>query len=106
VRQLGFLVLLGACGEEEPAPQDCDPGWEEFGRGFMAEYCDACHATTAPDRHGAPLDVAFDTEEQALSWLDRVEVRVLAGEMPPGGGVFEEDLAMLEAWTSCQAPSR
>jgi uncharacterized membrane protein len=95
------LLLLAACGEAEPDPSACEPSWEEFGRGFVVEYCDACHASTAPDRHGAPLEVTFDTEEQALGWVDRIEVRVLAGEMPPGGGVFEEDLVMLQEWTSC-----
>jgi hypothetical protein len=29
-------------------------------------------------------------------------VRVLAGEMPPGGGVFEEDLELLREWTACR----
>lgn len=95
-------ALISACG---PDPcEDAPPvAWEDFGAGFMLAECQPCHASGAPDRHDAPEDVAFDDEEQVLSWSDRI-VDVAATEppsMPPDGGTTAEDRALLRAWLLC-----
>jgi uncharacterized membrane protein len=89
------------CGEDVPVLT-----WESFGEGFVTTYCQGCHASTAPDRHGAPEHVAFDTEEDAMLW--RYRILATAGfdglTMPPGGGPTDEDRALLEAWLGCADP--
>lgn len=77
--------------------------WANFGQGFVLGYCQPCHATGAPDRHGAPESVVFDAEADVVTWAERIRVRVLGDEggMPPGGGVPPEDLALLEVWLDC-----
>lgn len=102
MRVLPLLLLVGcADGEEAPDTAGCSPSWESFGQAFVIEYCDACHAATAPERHGAPESVTFDTEEEAVSWLERMVVRVEARQMPPGGGITEPEIERLKAWADC-----
>ncbi|MEQ1501377.1 MAG: c-type cytochrome [Myxococcota bacterium] len=105
IRSLGLGWLAVGCATGcaiEPAPP-CDVGWDDVGRGFTLEYCDACHAATATDRHGAPASVTFDTEAEAEAFADRIAARVDAGDMPPGGGVSDDDLDALAAWLDCVA---
>lgn len=72
--------------------------------------CQARHASTAADRHGAPEDVVFDSREEALSLAERILSRVTGDPptMPPGGGVSEEDREKVTAWLECfeTAPSQ
>jgi uncharacterized membrane protein len=77
--------------------------WANFGQGFMLGYCQPCHASTAPDRHGAPVDVVFDTEADCITRAERIAARASgdAPTMPPGGGVPQADRALLEIWLSC-----
>jgi uncharacterized membrane protein len=76
--------------------------WTDFGAGFVSAYCDACHAPDTPDRHGAPPDAVFDTFPTFRADADRVRARVLeAGDMPPGGGVTDQDRAHLEILLRC-----
>jgi uncharacterized membrane protein len=90
-----MLLLLVACAQ----PDACEGvTWETFGDGFVRSYCQTCHATTSPDRHGAPADVTFDNEDQTLAWEDSVVETVRGGLMPPGGGITETDMEMFECW--------
>jgi uncharacterized membrane protein len=80
--------------------------WASFGQGFVTEACDGCHASTAPDRYGAPEAVTFDTAEQCWAQADAI-VAVATGEdpiMPPNGGVEEEDRIRLGWWLRCGVP--
>ncbi len=103
------ILLLLAC---ETAPidsgLDSDPcaaplvTWDNFGEGFLLTNCQGCHASTSEERYGAPLEVSFDTEEQAAAFSERLRVTVLeTGSMPPAGGVHEDDLVLLERWLEC-----
>ena len=57
---------------------------------------------TSSDRLGAPEGIDFDTEEDLITWRDSVERVVLENQtMPVGGGVYEEDLLLLEMLLSC-----
>lgn len=98
---------VGETGGPDPADPTCDEApvvtWDNFGRGFLVENCQACHASTAPDRHGAPIEVVFDTEGDARAWKDRILARA-AGEaptMPPMGGTSADDRYLLGVWLTC-----
>jgi hypothetical protein len=97
----------GGGGDDTAAPeQDCTGvpqlSWDAWADGFFATYCRSCHARTAPDRHGAPEGVDFDTEADVEAWLQRVQVRTLdQGTMPLGGGVPDADLGALDAYLRC-----
>lgn len=102
-----LLVLLIACsaGGEDTAP-DCagapNVTWDGWGQGFFLTYCDACHAASAENRHGAPTDEVFDTWAQVQAREDDIRQAVLVeGTMPLGGGVYDEDLSDLEVLLSC-----
>lgn len=111
------LSLLVGCNGEEDKPEDtgsptgpeglCADApvvtYANFGEGFMTQHCQACHATTTPDRHGAPESVTFDDEASVDQWSDRIVARSLGEEptMPPQGGVSEDDRYLLEVWLTC-----
>lgn len=103
-----MLLLLLACAgtPADTAPAGCDTGphvtWDSFGEGFFTTYCQACHSETAPDRAGAPVGVDFDTEAEVRARVERVRVRVLEeATMPVGGGVYEDDRALLTQYLAC-----
>lgn len=77
--------------------------WNNFGEGFLIENCQACHASTAPNRHGAPENVTFDTEDDVRTWKDRILARAAgdAPTMPPMGGTSADDRYLLEVWLTC-----
>ncbi len=108
-----LLALLLGCGDEGPEIADtssCDSGvrqsWETFGQGFVVSQCQGCHASTAPDRFGAPEAVTFDTEEEVVQWADRILDRATGpdADMPPAGGPSPEDRIRLERWLLCDLP--
>lgn len=102
---------LAACGGnaeriEDSAQSVCDTAlpvsWDNWGEGFMLTHCSGCHAEGAPDRHGAPDGVFFDSEDQVLGAAATL-LRMVVDEdtMPPAGGVREEEKILLEAWLGC-----
>jgi uncharacterized membrane protein len=116
--RLAALALVGLCacgddgGEGKDSPLPADTGacadapvltWANFGAGFLIENCQSCHASTSPDRNGAPESVTFDTEAEALALQDRILIRAAgdAPDMPPEGGITEEDRHRLELWLTC-----
>lgn len=105
-----LLLALLACGEEpqtvDSSADPCDSAlpvtWNNWADGFFASYCRACHSVNTQDRYGAPEGVDFDTLEDVQQWEERIRVRTLEEQdMPVGGGVYEEDLALLETWLEC-----
>ena len=104
---LPLLALIG-CRDAPEAPDSPDPcegyvpTWAGWTQGFFRTWCNACHSSAAVERNGAPVGVDFDAEAGALRWRDRVRARVLdEATMPIGGGLYPEDLALLEAWLDC-----
>lgn len=62
-------------------------------------WCQSCHSATANDRHGAPENSNFDTEQQVMLWKERIIARVITAQtMPIGGGLSSEDLELLERY--------
>lgn len=113
---LPLLLALGACGDkpraddtaaDSGAPAWCDDAplltWANFGEGFVVENCQACHASTAIDRNGAPEDIVFDDRDATLALSDRILARAAgdAPSMPPQGGVTDEERERLEIWLTC-----
>ena len=113
-----LALALGCTGDDPPPPPLTDDTgdagfddrcadlprvtWDEWGWGFMTTYCQGCHASTAPDRYGAPEGVFFDTEADTLLWAERVRIRTLEDlDMPPAGGVPPDELEILGWWLDC-----
>lgn len=114
------LVFAGGCpadegdpvGVEDTAvatdlPEICVDApvatYANFGRGFLTQHCEVCHAATANDRHDAPETATFDTEEEVWAMADRILARAAgdAPTMPPQGGVSDDDRFLLEVWLTC-----
>ena len=96
----------GAVTQDTGAAADCDGAynltWDNWGSSFFATYCDSCHAASAPNRFGAPDYATFDTEDEARNWAGAIRTTVLEdATMPLGGGVYEDDLFLLEIYLDC-----
>ncbi len=111
---LFLCICLYGCAHSEDtgktvstSTDPCDtgvptPSWAGWGHGFFRTYCGACHAQSASNRHGAPIELIFDTEAQVRLHSESIGRSVLeAGSMPVGGGVIEEDLVLLARYLDC-----
>jgi hypothetical protein len=100
---LGTGDSADSASEVDPACEDVvEVTYDNSGRGFLTPHWLGCHASTTVERYGAPEDATFDDEGQVLAWADRVGIRVLDdGDMPPAGGVPEDDPILLGWWLSC-----
>lgn len=105
-----ILFLALACDNKDTGSDSdavaCDTApnvtWDNWGDGFFATYCRACHSATSPDRRGAPETINFDTEAEVARLLPLVRSVVLdEASMPIGGGVYEDDLTLLDVYLSC-----
>ena len=103
-----LLASLLACGGEaldtgDPCAEAPVVTWDTFGQGFLRENCQGCHASTVVDRAGAPAEVTFDDEAQALAWRERILARAAGATatMPPLGGTTEDDRWRLRVWLTC-----
>ena len=119
-----LLLLLLACdgggGGDSTAADDtsgdtaadglCDQGlivtYETFGKAFLLENCNSCHASTSTARYGAPEEVHFDTIDEAWQFAGRILARAGAEppDMPPMGGTTDDDRALLRTWLTCAEP--
>ncbi|MCK6521136.1 hypothetical protein L6R49_06810 [Myxococcota bacterium] len=112
------LGATSACGRDKGPADDvvvddsapaegCEElSWAQDGLPQMMTWCASCHSSliAAEDRAGAPIGVDLESLDGVRAQLDRVIVRVEAGDMPPAGGVPEEDRARLLTWLRCGAP--
>jgi uncharacterized membrane protein len=104
-----LLALSGCAGEPaaDTAAVDCesspDVDWTGFAHGFVTTYCVSCHSVNNTERrYGAPEGLDFDTEADVYASAARIRVRTLDEEtMPPGGGVFADDLELLDIYLTC-----
>lgn len=103
----GLAVLLTGCDRPAPAASaDCADlpavTWDGWAHGFFLNYCTSCHSASAPDRHGAPAGMDFDSEAQVRAALATIRSSVVEAQtMPVGGGVLEDDLVLLGVWLDC-----
>ena len=76
--------------------------WSNWAQGMIITHCQGCHASTSPQRYGAPSSVSFDTEDEAIYWADRIWIRTVEEEtMPPAGGLLYDDIYLLQVWLTC-----
>lgn len=100
-------VFLGCAGDDDEVDPFCDEApvvtWASFGQDFTRENCQSCHSSTSAERNGAPAEVTFDTEEDAIAWSARILERSAADPptMPPRGGLTLEDQERLRVWLQC-----
>ena len=108
-------LLLGCAGKENGAlsvedsavADHCNDAtflsWETFGDGFVTENCQACHASTSPNRNGAPESVSFDSYEQSISHGEQILAVVTSDNptMPPEGGIDEQTRQQVYTWLTC-----
>lgn len=90
----------------DEGPADCDLpdglNWDNWGRSFFRTWCAGCHGADAPNRHGAPESLVFDTEAQVVEHGALIRISVLdSASMPLGGGLPEEDAEMLDLYLRC-----
>lgn len=102
-----ILLLLLGCGDPESVDPSCETSmlrWENTG-GIVLGYCAPCHGQDVSDatRQSAPSSVNLDTYDGVYSHRERVHARVLEGTMPPGGGLTDTDVALLDEWLRCGA---
>ncbi len=104
------FVLFSCVTENDTAGAtvDCaaapEVTWDGFAHGFVTTYCVSCHSVNNTDRrYGAPEGLDFDTEAGLYESGTRVRERTLVEQsMPPGGGVFADDLQLLDVYLTCQ----
>lgn len=109
-----MALLLAACAgppadTADTAVAEADPACAEgpavtwaWADGFFTTWCTSCHSVHTPDRRGAPDGVDFDTEADVRASADAVRSAVIEREsMPIGGGVYPDDLVLLEQYLAC-----
>ena len=112
MNKIALCLLVVGCGEPDGSDTAdiCfdvpSVNWNNFGHGFVLESCQGCHASTTPNRYGAPGDVYFDTVDDAWAWRERILARSTGDNptMPPSGGVDEDDRTKLDWWLNCAEP--
>ena len=107
------LGLLAACGgpvtiDEHPCPSATErtTTYENFGKAFIDDHCQSCHASRAFDRNGAPGEYAFDTRADIQRHRARIFARSASTNtsMPPGpNDPAQSDRDRLADWLSCGA---
>ena len=122
-RELASLLVLAACGAEDPepapvsgfttvwerpCPEDSIVTWQTFGAAFVRTWCTSCHSADLPEgmRRDAPLDVNLDTAGGVRRNLERVWSQAADGNavMPPLGGPDRAERERLGEWLACGAP--
>ena len=99
-----LLIILLSCSNGKDTGVDCQnpPTYENWTQGFLDGKCQSCHASTSPNRHGAPSNVTFDTASQANEWRERIYATIFEeASMPPSGGITSEEIILLEQWLEC-----
>jgi len=128
---LALLTLLVACKDDPPPagggptsptadtgaspstgdtglPEGCDTvSWELTGQPFVTSWCTSCHSSELAegDRYGADVGIDFDTYDLTASWVSAIYDQVYVKEdMPPAGGISQEELDQFELWLECGLP--
>ena len=60
--------------------------------GILNIYCQGCHKSAAIDRRGAPLDVVFDTYDDAVRWGLASDEQMASNQMPPPPAVLSQSI--------------
>jgi uncharacterized membrane protein len=119
---LAGVVLHAGCGGSSAdagaaSGATCDPqlSYAEHVAPLMQRYCVSCHAADVPlkQRHGAPGDHNFDSEQGVLQFAQHIDLVAGVGpaaenrSMPPSGfgpDPSDEERALLASYVACQLP--
>ena len=79
-----FVACGGIAGDPTGAvcPPTDPPTYVSFGQPFFEKYCLDCHSSQSTNRHGAPTDQNYDTEDQIRAHAE--EIDAVAGAGPSG----------------------
>lgn len=78
------------------------PTYDDWTKGFLDGKCQSCHSSATTNRHGAPAEITFDGENEAIYWSKDIHRSVLEEQrMPPSGGITDVEYQLLEEWISC-----
>lgn len=103
----GALAGCGAMTIDEypcPNPMESTLTYDNFGKRFLDQWCQPCHAAAGPGRQGAPSAYDFGSLADAHAWRERIFVRAAADNtsMPPGpDDPPEADRQKLAEWLAC-----
>ena len=100
---IGFLAA-GCMPDEEPVCRHDPPlTYENYGEGFIDQFCTGCHSSLIAEeqRMGAPEAYNFNTYEGILYWADKMAEPVDDGVMPPGGGPTDIQKELFAEWMAC-----
>ena len=76
------LLFLAACSSTptgSTCPTDNAPTYQSFGQSFFTTYCTGCHSSESSNRHGAPSDQNYDTEDQIRSHASDIDLEAAFG---------------------------
>jgi cytochrome c5 len=79
--------------------------WENYGDYIIGRQCRPCHSVYSREgqRADAPEGVDFDSWDDVLEWVDRIQARSVDTEtMPPAGGMLREERVLLGEWLRCE----
>jgi uncharacterized membrane protein len=117
LRHLSFAlfaaVALPVCDSPDDAPNDgpdvdCTmvtaPKYSEM---TAWAKCTGCHSSSlaATSRAGATVGVDFDTYEAAKASAQTAMDEVVAGRMPIGTSLSEDEKQQIYNWASCDTPN-
>jgi len=82
MRKLFALALfVAAC--DSPTGSTCPPTdpptYASFGQQFFADYCQDCHSAASTNRHDAPGDLNFDSEDEIKKHASDIDSEAAAG---------------------------
>lgn len=93
---------------ERVCPPDSFLTLDNFGSGFLSEYCLGCHSSEIPMnmRQGAPEGIDFDTMDGLRVFAPRIYARSADGydTMPPAGGPDATSRILFGEWLACGMP--
>ena len=111
-----LLAMVVACGGNptgSACPTTDPPTFQTFGDAFFAEYCRECHSANSTNRHGAPKDQNYDTEDDIRKHAADIDVEAASGPdatndaMPQLAGSVttrpsKEERALLGEYLACE----
>jgi uncharacterized membrane protein len=80
-RALALVLALGACSSPtgSTCPPTDPPTYATFGQAFVEDFCLDCHSAHSTNRHGAPGDLNFDTEDEIRRHAEDIDSEAAAG---------------------------
>lgn len=82
-------------------PECSSLNYSNFAAAFMVQYCLGCHASSANNREGAPLDISLESIENIAEYQEAILREIAEETMPPQGGIAAETRQTAIEWLNC-----